>query len=43
MNGALAYTVVVMASGEDAPGLQFIAPYAATSMAEHFMHAAGTF
>jgi len=37
MHGALAYTVVVMASGEDAPGLQFIAPYAATTMAEHFM------
>jgi F-type H+-transporting ATPase subunit alpha len=30
-------TIVVVASGEDAPGLQFVAPYAATSMAEHFM------
>jgi F-type H+-transporting ATPase subunit alpha len=25
------------ASGEDPPGLQFVAPYAATSVAEHFM------
>ncbi|MEC9310156.1 MAG: F0F1 ATP synthase subunit alpha, partial [Pseudomonadota bacterium] len=30
-------TIVVVAGGEDAPGLQFIAPYAATAMAEHFM------
>ncbi|MCC6164035.1 MAG: alternate F1F0 ATPase, F1 subunit alpha [Acidobacteria bacterium] len=36
-HGALAYTVVVVASGEQAPGLQFIAPYAATSIAEFFM------
>ncbi|MGG7645917.1 F0F1 ATP synthase subunit alpha [Rhodovulum sp. YNF3179] len=36
-SGALERTVVVVASGEDAPGLQFIAPYAATTMAEHFM------
>jgi F-type H+-transporting ATPase subunit alpha len=35
--GALERTIVVVASGEDAPGLQFVAPYAATSMAEHFM------
>jgi F-type H+-transporting ATPase subunit alpha len=35
--GALAYTTLVVASGEDAPGLQFIAPYAATTIAEHFM------
>lgn len=34
---ALKYTTVVVASGEDPPGLQFIAPYAATSMAEAFM------
>lgn len=33
---ALAYTIVVVAEGSDAPGLQFIAPYAATSMAEFF-------
>ncbi|PQA89569.1 alternate F1F0 ATPase, F1 subunit alpha [Hyphococcus luteus] len=30
-------TIVVAASGEEAPGLQFVAPYAATSMAEYFM------
>jgi F-type H+-transporting ATPase subunit alpha len=29
--------IVVVATGEDAPGLNFIAPYAATSMAEYFM------
>ena len=29
--------IVVVASGEDPPGLQFITPYAATSMAEYFM------
>jgi F-type H+-transporting ATPase subunit alpha len=34
---ALEYTTMVVASGEDPPGLQFIAPYAATSMGEHFM------
>jgi F-type H+-transporting ATPase subunit alpha len=34
---ALDYTVVVVAAGEDPPGLQFVAPYAATSIAEHFM------
>ena len=33
------YTVVVVAEGNDPPGLSFIAPYAATSMAEHFMEA----
>jgi F-type H+-transporting ATPase subunit alpha len=35
--GALDRTIVVAAAGDDAPGLQFIAPYAATTMAEHFM------
>ncbi len=34
---ALAYSIVVVASGEDPPGLQFVTPYAATAMAEHFM------
>ena len=34
---ALAYTIVVVAAGEDPPGLQFITPYAATTMAEWFM------
>jgi F-type H+-transporting ATPase subunit alpha len=31
------YTVVVVAEGNDAPGLAYITPYAATSIAEHFM------
>lgn len=34
---ALDYSIVVVASGEDPPGLQFITPYAATTMAEYFM------
>ncbi|MEZ4867498.1 MAG: alternate F1F0 ATPase, F1 subunit alpha [Caldilineaceae bacterium] len=34
---AMRYTTVVVAGGEEPPGLQFIAPYAATSIAEHFM------
>lgn len=37
--GALDRSIVVVAGGEDAPGLQFIAPYAATTMAEAFMAA----
>ena len=35
--GALEYSTVVVAEGDDPPGLQFIAPYAATSMAEYFV------
>ena len=35
--GAMAYTVVVVTEGNDPPGLAYIAPYAATSIAEHFM------
>ena len=35
--GAMEYTVVVVAEGNNAPGLKFIAPYAATSIAEYFM------
>ncbi|PQO23611.1 F0F1 ATP synthase subunit alpha [Rhodobacteraceae bacterium WD3A24] len=35
--GAMDRSIVLAASGEDAPGLQFIAPYAATTMAEYFM------
>ena len=35
--GALARTVVVVAGGDAAAGLQFIAPYTATSIAEWFM------
>ena len=34
---ALRYCIVVVAAGDEPPGLQFIAPYAATSMGEHFM------
>ena len=37
--GAMDYTVVVVAEGNDAPGLAYIAPYAATSIAEHFTEA----
>lgn len=36
-NGALAYTVVVVTEGNNPPGLAYIAPYAATSIAEFFM------
>ena len=36
-NDALSYTAVVVTTGEDPAGRQFIAPYAATSMAEFFM------
>ena len=35
--GALTYTVVVVSAGNDPPGLAYIAPYAATSIAEWFM------
>ena len=37
--GAMDYTVVVVSEGNDPPGLAYIAPYAATSIAEHFMEA----
>ncbi|MBE9066883.1 alternate F1F0 ATPase, F1 subunit alpha [Leptolyngbya cf. ectocarpi LEGE 11479] len=35
--GAMGYCLVVVASGEDTPALQYITPYAATAMAEYFM------
>ena len=35
--GAMNYTVVVVTEGNDPPGLAYIAPYAATSIAEYFM------
>jgi F-type H+-transporting ATPase subunit alpha len=35
--GAMDYTVVMVSEGNDAPGLAYIAPYAATSIAEAFM------
>ena len=34
---ALRYCVVLVAAGEDPPGLQFVAPYAATTIGEYFM------
>jgi len=37
--GAMDYTVVVVAEGNGAPGLSYITPYAATSIAESFMEA----
>jgi F-type H+-transporting ATPase subunit alpha len=36
-HGAMDTCMVVVASSEDPPGLQFITPYAATTMAEYFM------
>ena len=38
-NGAMDYTIVVVTEGNDPPGLTYIAPYAATSIAEYFMEA----
>jgi len=35
--GAMSYSLVVATTEEDPPGLVYLAPYAATSMAEHFM------
>lgn len=37
--GAMEYTVIVVTEGNDPPGLAYIAPYAATSIAEFFMEA----
>ncbi|WP_339720110.1 alternate F1F0 ATPase, F1 subunit alpha [uncultured Paraglaciecola sp.] len=36
-NHAMEYTVVMVTEGNDPPGLDYIAPYAATSLAEYFM------
>ncbi len=36
-SGAMSYTCVVVTEGNNPPGLQYIAPYAATSIAEYFM------
>jgi F-type H+/Na+-transporting ATPase subunit alpha len=38
-HGAMEYSIVVVSEGNDAPGLNYISPYAATSIAEHFMEA----
>jgi F-type H+/Na+-transporting ATPase subunit alpha len=35
-HGAMDYTTVVLATEDDPPGLQYIAPYAATTMGEYF-------
>ena len=35
--GAMEYTIVVVTEGNDPPGLAYVAPYAATSIAEYFM------
>ncbi len=35
--GALSYTIILASSGQDAPGLQYITPYAATTIGEYFM------
>ena len=35
--GAMDYSLVMVASGDGPPGLRFVAPYAATTIAEYFM------
>jgi F-type H+-transporting ATPase subunit alpha len=35
--GAMEFTTVMVTEGNNSPGLQYIAPYAATSIAEYFM------
>jgi len=37
-NGAMENTILVVAGGEDSTGLNYIAPYAATAMAEYFAY-----
>jgi F-type H+/Na+-transporting ATPase subunit alpha len=36
--GAMEYTTIVMASSDDQPSLNYIAPYAGTAMAEYFVY-----
>lgn len=36
-NEALSFTIIIVTEGHQLPGLQYIAPYAATSIAEYFM------
>ncbi len=36
--GAMEYTVIVSSSADDAPSLQYIAPYAGCAVAEYFMY-----
>ena len=40
-NDCMKNTIVVVAGGEESPGLLYIAPYSATSMAEYFMEKEG--
>ena len=40
-HGAMDYTIVVVAASSDPAPLQYIAPYAGCTMAEHFMYAGG--
>src|SRR5262245_50052852 len=40
-NGAMDYTIVVIASSADPAPLQYIAPYAGTAMAEYYMYNQG--
>jgi F-type H+-transporting ATPase subunit alpha len=37
-HGAMSYTFAVLASASDSAALQYLAPYSACAMAEHFMH-----
>lgn len=37
VQGARPYTIILASSGQDAPGLQYITPYAATTIGEYFM------
>lgn len=37
IHGAMEYTVVVVAQGDGSPGLQYVAPFAATTIAEKYM------
>ena len=37
-HGALSYSIIMAATASDSSALQYIAPYAATSMAEYFMY-----
>lgn len=36
-HGAMDYTIVIVATSEDTAGMNYVAPYAATAMAEYFM------
>ena len=40
-HGAMDYTIIVIASAAESAAMQYIAPYAGTAIAEHFMYAEG--